>query len=388
MEVFYKAFKVELDPNNVQISFLRKSVGAARWAFNWALEKKKEAFDKKEKIPTRMDLSKQFTPLKGKEIPWAYECDKWSFQSAFWDCDEAFANFFRNCKKKIKGNKGFPKFKSKKNNKQSYRIHDRIKIFSNLIQLPKIGKIKLKEKNYLPQNVKIFSATVSCRADRWFVSILVEEEIKEPTEAKNKVIGVDLGIKSLAVCSDGTVFENLKALKKNLRNLKRKQRKFSKKQTGSNNREKAEKRLAKLHFRISNIRKDCLHKTTSKIVNENQVIVLEDLKVSNMMKNHKLAQAISDVGMYEFRRQIEYKSKWNGREVVFVDTFYPSSKLCSKCNCKKNDLKLSDRIFKCESCGNKLDRDLNAAKNLEKFYIVGSTKINACGDESFISKEI
>jgi len=377
----YKRYKSELDPNNIQKTSLKKNVGAARWAFNWALEKKKEALDKKVKIPTKIDLSKQFTPLKGKEIFWAYECSKWVFQSAFLDCDAAFANFFRNHKKN-----GFPKFKSKKGIKQSFRV-DNVKVFEKLIQLPKIGKIKLKEKNYLPQNVKIFSATVSCRADRWFVSVLIEEELKEQVEAKNKVIGVDLGIKSLAICSDGTIFENPKALKKNLRNLKRKQRKFSKKQKGSN-KEKARKRLAKLHFRISNIRKDCLHKTTSKIVNENQVIVLEDLKVSNMINNHKLAQAISDVGMYEFRRQIEYKSKWKGRVVVFVDTFYPSSKLCSKCNWKKEDLKLSDRIFKCENCGNTLDRDLNAAKNLEKFYIVGSTKINACGDESFISKEI
>ena len=205
---------------------------------------------------------------------------------------------------------------------------------------------------------------------------------KVQTDAKNKVIGIDLGIKTLATCSDGTSYENPKALKNNLKRLKRKQKQLSRKKLCSNNYKKAKKKLAKLHYHISNIRKDCLHKVTTKIINENQVIVLEDLKVRNMMKNHKLAQAISDVGLFEFRRQIEYKAKWNNRTVIFVDTFYPSSKLCSNCGWKNINLTLTDRVFECKMCDMKIDRDLNASLNLKQIYTESSSEIQACGDGS------
>ena len=248
------------------------------------------------------------------------------------------------------------------------------------IQLPRLGKIKLSEGDYIPEDVKILSATVSKRADRWFVSVQVEERDIEPTAAVNAVIGIDLGIKMLATCSDGTTYANPKALK----NLKRKQRQLSKKKKGSKNYGKAKKKLAKLHYRISNIRKDALHKVTTKIISENQVIVLESLKVSNMMKNHCLAQAISDVGLFEFRRQIEYKAKWNNRKVVFADTLFASSKLCSCCGWKNENLSLADRTFECQECDNKMDRDMNAAMNLENLVKnrESSSRIQACGEQS------
>ncbi len=376
------AYKVQLDVNNKQQTLLLQHIGCARWAYNWALSKKKVAFYNKDKIPSAIDLHKELTQLKKTEISWMYLSSKASPQNALRDCDKAFQNFFSRCKKQIKGKKGFPKFKSKKNEKQSFRLDGAISVNSSYIKLPRIGKLKLSEKDYIPTDCKIFSATVSKRANKWFVSVLVEIPNKVQTDAKNNVIGIDLGIKTLATCSDGTSYENPKALKNNIKRLKRKQKQLSRKKLGSNNYKKAKKKLVKLHYHISNIRKDCLHKVTTKIINENQVIVLEDLKVRNMMKNHKLAQAISDVGLFEFRRQIEYKAKWNNRTVIFVDTFYPSSKLCSNCGWKNINLTLTDRVFECKICDMKIDRDLNASLNLKQIYTESSSEIQACGDGS------
>ena len=383
-----RAYKTELSLNNKQISLLLQHVGCARWAYNWGLSKKKEAFEKKEKIPTAIDLHKELNKLKKTEIPWMYNSSKAAPQESLRNLDKSFQNFFREVKK---GNKkqGFPKFKSKRNEVQSFRLTGTIKILdSGYIQLPRLGKLKLHEKGYLPKDVKILSTTISRRAGKWFVSIQVEEEIIGEAKNDNKVIGVDLGIKSLAVCSDGTIYDNPKSLKKNLNKLKRKQRQLSRKKKGSKNRERAKQKLRKLHYRISNIRKNRLHKATSKIINENQVIVMEDLKVSNMMKNHNLAQAISDVGMFEFRRQINYKSVWNNRIVKYVDTFFPSSKQCSSCGNKKSNLTLAERVYTCNNCGMEMDRDLNAAKNLEQFYTASSAEIYASGDGNSSSESL
>jgi putative transposase len=379
--MIFRAYKVQLDVNNKQQTLLLQNIGCARWAYNWAVSKKKEALDSKENIPSAMDLHKELNKLKKTAVPWMYHSSKSSPQNALRDCDKAFQNFFRGLKKKNKM-VGFPKFKSKKNDKQSFRLHGAILVKLDCIKLPRIGELKLMEKDYIPTNCKILSATVSKRANKWFVSVQVETPDRERSSVKNGVVGVDLGIKTLATCSDGATYKNPKALKKNLKKLKCKQKQLSRKKKGSKNYGKSKQKLAKLHYHISNIRKDCLHKTTSKIIDENQVIVLEDLKVSNMMKNHCLAQAISDVGLYEFRRQIEYKAKWNGRKVVFADTFYPSSKLCSRCGWKNSDLKLTDRIFECKICDMKMDRDLNASLNLKQIYTVSSTEIQACGEQS------
>ncbi len=380
--MIFRAYKVQLDINNKQQTLLLQHIGCARWAYNWALAKKKEAFDKKEKIPNFIELHRELVKLKQTEISWMYDSSKASPLNALKDCDRAFQNFFTRCKKKIKGKKGFPKFKSKKNEKQSFRLNGSISVKSDRVKLPRIGELRLMEKDYIPADCKILSATVSKRAGKWFVSVQMETPDKEHSNAKNEVVGIDLGIKSLATCSDGTAYENPKTLKKNLKRLKRKQKQLSRKKKGSKNYGKAKRKLEKLHYYISNIRKDCLHKITSKIVNENQVIVLEDLKVSNMMKNHKLAQVISDVGLYEFRRQIEYKVKWNERKVIFADTFFPSSKLCSCCGWKNKDLTLTDRVFECRICGMKMDRDLNASLNLKQIYRESSSRIDASGDGS------
>lgn len=379
-----RAYKTQVYPNNHQQTLFRMNCGASRWAFNYGLEKKQEAFNKKEKIPYEMELHKELNKLKKTDkLPWAYGVSKCSFQSGLRNCDDAFINFFRRCKLGVK-EKGFPKFKSKKNDKQSFKLTGSIVILDGgYIKLPRIGTIKLSEIYYFPTSTKVLSATVSSHANKWFVSINTKEELKNHVEVDG-VVGIDLGIKTLATCSDGTTFENPKALSKKLKRLKRRQRQLSRKKKGSKNRSKAKKKLAKLHYRIANIRKDTLHKATTKIVSENKGIVLEDLKVSNMMKNHCLAKAISDVGMFEFRRQLEYKAKWYGREIQFANTFYPSSRICCKCGWKDNDLKLSDRTFRCEICENKIDRDLNASINLKNLYIESSSKINALGDGSSV----
>lgn len=377
-----RAYKVQLDVNNKQQTLLLQHIGCARWAYNWALAKKKETFDKKEKIPNAIELHRELNKLKKSEITWMYQSSKTSPQNALRDCDKAFQNFFTRCKKKVKGKKGFPKFKSKKNEKQSFRLDGSISIESDYIKLPRIGKLKLSEKDYIPTDCKILSATVSKRAGKWFVSVQVETIDMAHSKAKNEVVGIDLGVKTLATCSDGTIYENPKALKKNIKKLGRKHKQLSRKKNGSKNYGKAKQKLAKLHYHISNIRKNCLHEITSKIICENQVIVLENLKVSNMMKNHCLAQAISDVGFYEFRRQIEYKAKWSDRKVIFADTFFASSKLCSCCGWKNKNLTLKDRIFECKICDNKMDRDLNASLNLKQLYTESSSGIQACGDGS------
>ena len=374
-----KAFKTELNPNTTQLTLLRKAAGAARWAYNWGLAKKKAAMEKRERIPTAIDLHKELNQLKKTEIPWMYETSKCAPHEALRNLDKAFNNFFRNCKKKKKGKKGFPRFKSKHKNKDSFCLNGSIHVFADRIQLPRIGMIRLKEREYIPtENTKILSATVSCCAGRWFVSVQMEIEIV-PLPKSSHTIGIDLGIKTLATCSNGEVFDNPKHLKKKEKALRIRQKSLSRKKKGSANRKKAAKRVAALHYRIANARKDYLHKITSKIIDENQVVVLEDLNLSGMVKNHKLAKAISDVGMGEFRRQLEYKAGWYGRQIIIVDRYFPSTKTCSACGTVKESVKLSERIFKCD-CGLEIDRDLNAAINLAN--TVRLTGIQAYGDGS------
>jgi putative transposase len=383
MSKFLKGFKIELDPNKCQMTLFRKHFGASRWAYNWALAKKKDSFDKKEKIPNNIGLHRELNKLKGTDVlPWAYDVSKVAFQSGLINCDRAFQNFFDKCKRKVKGKKGFPKFKSKKNETQSFKLDGSIYLVDkNYIKLPRIGKVKLKESGYIPIDAEIKSVTVSRKSGKWFISCLVESDIKM-LPITDKKVGVDLGIKTLATCSDGVTFKNPKALKSNLRKLKRKQRQLSRKKKGSQNYKKARLKFSKLHNRISNIRKDSLHKATTQIIRENQTIVLENLKISNMMKNHCLAQAISDMSAGEFRKQLEYKAKWYGRQIVMSDTFYPSSKMCSCCGWKNDSLTLKDRVFKCEICKNEIDRDLNASKNLLKLCTASSAGIYAFGDGS------
>ncbi|GHO80536.1 transposase [Ktedonobacter sp. SOSP1-85] len=369
-------YRVELDLNNVQQTLCRKHAGASRWAYNYGLRRKQEAYRAGQKTPTAIDLHREINALKP-SLPWMYEVSKCAFQEGLRDLDQAFKHFFRKCRLKKegkwKGKCGYPRFKSKKRGLGGARFTGTIRVSPDAIQLPRLGLLRLKEHNYVPMNAKIGSATIYEHSGRWYVSICVHEEQLEPTPATGEVIGVDLGIKTLAVVSDGRTFDNPKALRKKITRLKRTCRRHSRKKKGSTNRKKAALRLAKMHARIAYVRQDALHKATSALVARTKpdderpaAIVLEDLNISGMLKNRKLSRAIADVGMYEFKQQIEYKAAYAGVRVVIVSRWEPSSKICSCCGTVRETLGLNERVFVCEDCGYVTDRDYNAAKNLAR----------------------
>lgn len=387
-----RGFRTELKPNNRQRTLFLQHAGCARFAYNWGLEQCLRARENGEKKPSAIDLHKRLCRLKKTEFPWMYESSKYAPQEALRDLDKAFKHFFRRCREGAKGKKGFPRFKSKKNGVGSFRLHGAIRVSETHVQLPRIGPVRLKEHGYLPtsEDVKILSATVSERAGRWFVSLQVEVESQDPppVEGEPSVVGVDLGLARLATLSDDTTFENPKALESKFKKLRRLQRSLSRKKKGSNNRKKAAKRVAKLHWRIANARNDALHKITTYLTRTKSVVVIEDLNVSGMMKNRHLARAVQDVGFYEFRRQLEYKGEWYGCEVIVADRFFPSSKTCSNCGSINEALRLSDREWVCAGCGCVHDRDYNAAVNLEHWGVnvilaaSSAESLNACGEAS------
>jgi len=355
-----RAYKTELKLNNKQTTDCTNHINAARFAWNWGLARRIEAYNKHGETLNAIRLHRELNTLKKTDFAWMYSVSKCAPQEALRDLDKAYINFFEHRAK-------YPRFKKKNGTpgKKSFRLTGVIRVFEDSIQLPRLGRLRLKESGYLPPDARILSATVSEKAGRWFVSIQVKEEIDIPINT-GEVAGVDLGIKTLAYVSDGTTFENPGALKRYERKLKRAQRKVSRRVKGSNNRIKAIKEVQRIHKRIYDIRTDVIHKATSYLAKTKSVIGLEDLNVSGMMKNHCLAKAIADVGLYEFRRQMEYKCPLYGSELVFADRFFPSSRMCSQCGHIKTDLTLAQRTFICDGCGFALDRDYNASLNLRQ----------------------
>ncbi len=384
-----RAFKTELNLNNAQRTACARHAGAARYTYNWGLARKKGAYQAKEKTPTAIDLHKELNRLKQSDLAWIYESSKCAPQEALRNLDRAFDNFFRRAQLKkqgkLKGKVGFPQFKSKKRGLGGFRLTGVIRVFEKHIQLPRLGRLKLKERGYLPTNdapARVLSATVSEQAGRWFVSLQVEMDIPDSSLNDKPIAGVDLGLKAMATVSDGTVIPNPRALARNLRKIKRWQKSVSRKVKGSANRRKAVKRLARAHQRVANVRRDALHQATTTLTKTKSVIVIEDLNVSGMMKNRKLARAMADVGMGEFRRQLEYKAAWYGSRVVVADRFFPSSKRHFKCGYVYADLKLSEREWICPKCGEMVDRDFNAALNLAGLAESSSDTKNACGENA------
>lgn len=364
-----RGYKTELDLNNVQRTACLKHAGAARYAYNWGLSRYQEEYVAGRKTPNAISLHKELNALKSTEFPWMYEVSKCAPQEALRNLQKAFENFFRKCKlKKLgkhRGKCGYPKFKAKRKGIGSFRLTGTIHVYENAIQLPRIGKIRLKEAGYLPCDGKVLSATVSEKAGRWYVSVQIEEEMLDPIPATGKVIGVDLGVKTLATTSEAETFENPKALRKNLKKLARLGRRHSRKVKGSKNRKKAARKLARMHARIANIRQNAIHQATTALAKTKpRVIVLEDLNVKGMMASRKLARAVGDVGMSEFKRQLTYKAIEHGSTVNTVSRWFPSSKTCSCCGWVDEDQKLEDRVFVCLDCGYVADRDYNGAKNL------------------------
>ncbi|XWK90853.1 MAG: RNA-guided endonuclease TnpB family protein [Phormidium sp.] len=369
-----KSFKTKLNLNNQQRTLASKHAGVARHAWNWGLDICLKALELKEKLPTSIDLHKRLVAEVKSANPWYYEVSKCAPQESLRHLQKAFQHWF-----KVPG-RGKPRFK-KKNIKDSFYLEGSIKISDNKIKLPRIGWVKCHE--ILP-SVQPKNVTISKRANDWYVSFKYELEPK-PTPKIRQRIGVDVGINSLATCSDGTVFPNQKAYRKAKRKLAHLQRFVSRKEKGSKNRSKANLKVAKLHRKISNVRQDALHKLTTWLTKNHSEIVIEDLNISGMLKNHRLASAIADCGFYEFKRQLEYKADWYGSTVIKVDRFYPSSQLCSCCH-HRQKMSLSKRVFNCQNCDVELDRDLNASINLEHWHpeidypkTVSSTGF-ACGE--------
>ena len=386
-----RAFKTELDLNDKQVTLCLKHAGAARFAYNWGLVQKKMAYEHGDKTPNAIVLHKRLNLLKKNELSWMYEVSKTTPQEALRNLDKAYDNFFRRAKQKkqgkLSGKAGFPKFKSKKKGIGSFQVWGAIHIFEKAIQLPRFGKIRLKESGYLPtEGAKVLYATVSEKAGRWFVAVQCEVEMPEPIFDRSKpVCGVDLGIKTLATVSDGSRFANPKALKSALKKTKRLHRIVSRRQKGGRNRKKAVQALATAYAQTSNIRNNTLHQVTTWLTKNKSAVVLENLNVAGMKKNRKLALAISDVGFGEFRRQMQYKGAWYGCQVILADRFFASSKICSHCGNKKDVMSLSERVFRCEKCGLEIDRDLNAAINLEHLIKYNTTASSAgscaCGED-------
>jgi len=380
-----RAYKTELELNDEQITACKRHAGAARWAYNWGLQRKQDAYRKTGTSPSAIDLHRELNALKQTQVPWMYAVSKCAPQEALRNLDRAFAHFFRRAtlkqQGKLRGKLGYPKCKSKKRGLGGFRLTGSLVVLPDAIPLPRLGQLRLKERSYLPTAAKILSATVSEQAGHWYVSLLVEQE-HVVSENTGPVVGVDLGIKQLATLSDGSVEPNPRHLKQRLRKIKRCQRTVSRRRKGSCNRRKAVRRLARLHRTVANQRANTLHQFTSRLAKTKSVVVIEDLNVAGMLKNHHLAQAIGDVGFGAFRRQLTYKAAWYGCQVVVASRWEPSSKTCSGCGWVDSDLSLADRTFHCEQCGLLLDRDLNAAINLE--HLAGSSpdRINACGGES------
>lgn len=352
--MIYKAYKYRIYPNKEQEELISKHIGCSRWIYNYALDKKIKAYQTTKESLSRFTIQKDLPALKKSEkTSWLKEVNSQSLQASLENLDKAFTKFFRD-------KKGFPKFKK---------------------------PIKCKLHRKFEGNSKTITISRT-PTGKYFISVLVEinEELPQlkPID-ENKAIGIDLGIKTFAVLSNGEEIQNPKHLRSALKRLKKQQRRASKKVKGSNNRKKAVRKLAVLHEKVTNKRNDFLHKVTAKLVSEHDTLCLETLKAFNMIKNHKLAQALSDISIGKFNEIIEYKAKWHGVNILRIGQFEPSSKMCT-CGVINKELKLSDREWVCQSCGEIHKRDLLAANNIKRFAFVknntaGIVGFQACGDE-------
>ena len=360
-----KAYRFRIYPTTEQIVQIQKTFGCTRYVFNHFLGKRIEIYKTDGTTLNFAACCSELTELK-KELGWLYEPDSTALQSSLRDLDFAYQNFFRRAKKGWKP--GFPKFKRKRDSRKSYkskRVGENIAILDNCVKLPKLGLVKAAISKQAQG--RILNATVSQNpSGKYFVSVCCTDVDIEPYPSTGVTVGLDMGLTDLVITSDDTIYPNHKHIRKSEKKLARAQRQLSRKQKGSNNWNKARIRVAKIHERVCNQRRDAIHKMTTQIIKGNDIICIEDLNVSGMMRNRKLAKSISDAAWGEVKRQLEYKSDWHGRVLVQIDRFFPSSQLCS-CGYRNTDTKdLSVRIWICPECKKVNDRDINAANNILK----------------------
>lgn len=371
------AHKIALDQNNVQATYFARAAGTARFAYNWALAEWQRQYeackaDASLPKPSQMALRRQLNSIKDEQFPWMRGVTKNAPQMAILQLGAAFKNFFA-------GRAKFPKFRKKGLHDRFSLTNDQFRVDGSRIRIPNLGWVRMREP--LRFTGKIMSATVSRVADRWFVSITVDtqNDLLLPKAENQGVVGVDLGVSALATLSTGETVTGPKAHKALLSRLQRLSRSLSRKVKGSENRKKAKAKLARLHARISNIRTDALHQLTTDLTSRFHTLGIEDLNVRGMVKNRHLARSVFDMGFFEFRRQLEYKSAWRGGMVIVADRWYPSSKTCSDCDHRLETLPLAVREWVCPACGSVHNRDVNAAINLKNLAV--SSTVSACGEE-------
>jgi len=371
------AHRIALDLNNVQAIYMARAAGTARFAYNWALTEWKSQYeawklDSSQPKPTQAALRRQLNSIKRERFPWMLEVTKNAPQMAIIQLGQAFQNFFA-------GRSKYPQLRKKGVHDRFTLTNDQFNIDGCRMRIPNLGWVRMRES--LRFAGKIMSATVSRVAERWFVSITVdaEDDSHLPKAENQGAVGVDLGVSALATLSTGEIITGAKSHKALLTRLQRLSRSFSRKQKGSEKRKKAKGKLAKLHARIAAIRSDALHQLTTSLTRRFHIIGIEDLNVRGMVKNRHLARSIADMGFFELRRQLEYKAAMRGGQVVVADRFYPSSKTCSSCGHKLEELSLSVRQWTCPDCATCHDRDVNAAINLKNMAV--SSTVSACGEE-------
>lgn len=390
-----QAYRFALDPAPAQERALRSHAGAARFAWNWGLAKCKERYASEGKWYSAIDLHKLWNAEKkaDPDLAWWSENSKCAYQEAFRNLDRALADFIKSKKGERKGKRlGFPKWKKRGKCRDSFRLSDRaLRCSRSSVTLPKLGTIATHEsteklaRKLHDGSARILSATVSRTAQRWFVSFTVEVEgdTAERHARPGSVVGIDLGVKALLTGVDdrGRMIEvaGPKALRANLRRLRRSSRAHSRKRDGSAGKRKSAARLARIHARVANVRADALHNATTDLSRRYETVDVEDLNVTGMVANRKLARAVSDQGFATARRMLAYKTAREGGSLVVADRWYPSSKTCSGCGGRKPSLSLAERTYRCDGCGLVLDRDVNAARNLLSLAASGAERLNACG---------
>jgi putative transposase len=358
------AHKIRLTPTPEQDVYFKKACGTARFTYNWALAEWRRQYQAGQK-PSALGLKKQFNALKRREFPWILDVTKCAPEGAFMNLGKAFTNFFAKRAK-------YPRFHKRGVHDRVSFANDKVKVSGRRVQIPKLGWVKMTEA--LRFTGKILSVVVSRIANKWFISLIVEMSTSPYPRCENQArVGVDVGVKTLATLSTGEVFTNPKVLMRYARRLARYQRQVSRKQKGRQNREKAKLKVSRLHYKIACLRADVTHKLTTYLTRNFKLIGMETLHVAGMLKNHRLAKAVSDANVSEIHRQITYKAAFRENVVVQADRWYPSSKRCSVCGMLHTLLTLSDRVFTCPSCGAVKDRDRNAAENPQHYAVRWAT---------------